>query len=210
MKNPILSLTLACAAFLLATPAVFAGAPPVGAAAPDFSLTDAVGKAHALSEYKGKYVVLEWTNPGCPFVRKHYDSGNMPKLQQEYTKKGVVWLSIDSSATGEQGYLEGDSAKKAADGEYKATSALLLDPDGKVGHLYGATNTPDMFIIDPDGKVIYEGAIDSIASTDQADIPKATNYVAAGLDAALAGKPVARAASKPYGCGVKAKDGSSR
>ena len=204
MKN--LALFLASAVTLSTAPAVLASAPPVGAAAPDFSLTDASGKTHALSEYKGKYVVLEWTNPGCPFVRKHYDSGNMPKLQAEYTKKGVVWLSIDSSAQGEQGYLEGDDAKKAASGEYKAASELLLDHDGKVGHLYGATNTPDMFIISPEGKVVYEGAIDSVASADKDDIAKATNYVATGLDEALAGKPLAKSASKPYGCSVKYKD----
>ena len=204
MKN--LALFLASAVTLSTAPALLAGAPPVGSAAPEFSLTDASGKTHELSEYKGKYVVLEWTNPGCPFVRKHYDSGNMPKLQAEYTKKGVVWLSIDSSAQGEQGYLEGDDAKKAASGEYKDASALLLDHDGKVGHLYGATNTPDMFIINPDGKVVYEGAIDSIASADKDDIGKATNYVATGLDDALAGKPLAKSMSKPYGCSVKYKD----
>ena len=204
MKN--IALLLASAVTLSTAPAVLAGAPPVGSAAPEFSLTDATGKTHALSEYKGKYVVLEWTNPGCPFVRKHYDSGNMPKLQAEYTKKGVVWLSIDSSAQGEQGYLEGDDAKKAASGEYKAASELLLDHDGKVGHLYGATNTPDMFIISPEGKVVYEGAIDSVASADKDDIAKATNYVATGLDEALAGKPLAKSASKPYGCSVKYKD----
>ena len=204
MKN--LALFLASAVTLSTAPALLAGAPPVGSAAPEFSLTDASGKTHELSEYKGKYVVLEWTNPGCPFVRKHYDSGNMPKLQAEYTKKGVVWLSIDSSAQGEQGYLEGDDAKKAASGEYKDASALLLDHDGKVGHLYGATNTPDMFIINPDGKVVYEGAIDSIASADKDDIGKATNYVATGLDNALAGKPLGKSMSKPYGCSVKYKD----
>ena len=206
MKKLALFLSSACAATLLTGPAAFAAPPPVGSAAPDFSLTDASGKTHSLDEYKGKYVVLEWTNPGCPFVKKHYDSGNMPKLQQEYTAKGVVWLSIDSSAPGTQGYLAGDDAKKAAESEYKASSALLLDHDGKVGHLYGATNTPDMFVIDPEGKLIYEGAIDSIASADQADISKATNYVATGLDEAMAGKPVVKAVSKPYGCGVKYKD----
>ena len=205
MKKLALFLASACAATLLTSPA-FAGAPPVGSAAPDFSLTDADGKTRSLGEFKGKYVVLEWTNPGCPFVRKHYDSGNMPKLQAEYTKKGVVWLSIDSSASGEQGYLEGSDAKKAVDGDYKSASALLLDHDGKVGHLYGATNTPDMFIINPEGKVVYEGAIDSIASADKSDIAKATNYVATGLDEALSGKPVAKAMSKPYGCSVKYKD----
>ena len=206
MKKLAFLLAPACATVLLAVPAAFAGAPPVGTAAPDFSLTDASGKTHSLDEYKGKYVVLEWTNPGCPFVRKHYDSGNMPKLQEEYTKKGVVWLSIDSSAQGEQGYLAGDDAKKAAEGEYKAASALLLDHEGKVGHLYGATNTPDMFIINPEGKVVYEGAIDSIASADKEDIAKATNYVATGLDQALADKPLSKAMSKPYGCSVKYKD----
>ena len=207
MKKLVLFLTSSCAAALLANPAaVTAAPPPVGSAAPGFSLTDASGKTHSLDEYKGKYVVLEWTNPGCPFVRKHYDSGNMPKLQAEYTKKGVVWLTIDSSAEGKEGYLEGKTAKDAAEGEYKAASALLLDHDGKVGHLYGATNTPDMFIINPEGKVTYEGAIDSIASADKDDISKATNYVAAGLDEALADKPLSKAVSKPYGCSVKYED----
>ena len=190
---------------LFAATGAFAAAPPVESSAPDFSLTGADGKTHSLADYKGKYVVLEWTNPGCPFVRKHYDSGNIPKLQAEYTKKGVVWLAIDSSAEGEQGYFTPDTAKAAADGEYKSVSALLLDADGTVGHLYGATNTPDMFIINPEGKIVYEGAIDSIASADKADISKATNYVRAGLDEALAGKPVAKPMSKPYGCSVKYK-----
>ncbi len=206
MKKLALSLASACAAALLTSPAAHAAPPPVGSAAPEFSLPDASGKTHSLDEYKGKYVVLEWTNPGCPFVKKHYDSGNMPKLQEEYTKKGVVWLSIDSSAEGEQGYLVGDDAKKAAGSEYKNNTALLLDPDGKVGHLYGATNTPDMFIVSPDGKVVYEGAIDSIASADKDDVAKATNYVATGLDEAIAGKPLAKPVSKPYGCSVKYKE----
>ena len=139
-------------------------------------------------------------------MRKHYDSGNMPKLQAEYTKKGVAWLTIDSSAEGQQGFFTPDAAKQAKEsGEYKSTSALLLDADGKVGHLYGATNTPDMFIINPEGKIVYEGAIDSIASADKEDIAKATNYVQTGLDEALAGKPVSKAMSKPYGCSVKYK-----
>ena len=193
------------ASLLLAANGAFASAPPVESAAPDFSLTGADGKPHSLADYKGKYVVLEWTNPGCPFVRKHYDSGNMPKLQAEYTKKGVVWLAIDSSAAGEQGAFTPDSAKKATEGDYKSVSELLIDEDGKVGHLYGATNTPDMFIINPEGKIVYEGAIDSIASADKTDISKATNYVQTGLDEALAGKPVSKTMSKPYGCSVKYK-----
>ena len=195
-----------CVALLLAANGAFAAAPPVGSEAPEFSLPGADGKTHTLADYKGKYVVLEWTNPECPFVRKHYESGNMQKLQAEYTKKGVAWLSVDSSAPGEQGYLAGAEAKKMKADKYESATALLLDPEGKVGHLYGATNTPDMFIIGPDGKIVYEGAIDSIASADKADLAKATNYVAAGLDEVLAGKPVAKAMSKPYGCSVKYKD----
>ncbi len=194
-----------CASLFLAVSGALAAAPPVDSSAPDFSLTDANGKAHSLAEYKGKYVVLEWTNPGCPFVRKHYDTGNIPKLQADYTKKGVVWLAINSSAEGTEGYLAPDAAKKATEGDYKSVSALLIDTDGKVGHLYGATNTPDMFIINPEGKIVYEGAIDSIASADKGDIAKATNYVQTGLDEALAGKPVSKTMSKPYGCSVKYK-----
>ncbi len=201
--HPYLSTACAAVLFLANAAAARAEAPAVGSAAPDFSLTDSGGKVHKLSEHKGKYVVLEWTNPGCPFVRKHYDSGNMQKLQAEYVKKGVVWLDVDSSAPGKEGYLEGDSAKKAKDGDYAAASALLADPDGKVGHLYGATNTPHLYIVDPEGKLIYSGAIDSIASADKGDIAKATNYVRAALDEALAGKPVTKASSKAYGCSVK-------
>lgn len=199
-------ITSFCAAMLLSVNGAFAAAPPVDSAAPDFSLTGTDGKTHSLAEFKGKYVVLEWTNPGCPFVRKHYDSGNLPKLQAEYTKKGVVWLAINSSAEGAEGYLAPDAAKKATDGgDYKSVSALLTDADGKVGHLYGATNTPDMFVINPAGKIVYEGAIDSIASADKGDIAKATNYVQVGLDESLAGKPVSKTMSKPYGCSVKYK-----
>ena len=204
-KLPIL-FSSACAAVILTATSAFAAAPAVGSEAPNFKLPDSAGKEHSLDEYKGKYVVLEWTNPGCPFVRKHYDSGNMEKLQAEYTGKGVVWLSVDSSAPGAQGYLMGEDAKKAKEGDYKAASALLLDGDGKVGHLYGATNTPDMIIISPEGKVVYTGAIDSVPSADQSDISKATNYVQTGLDAALGGKPIEKSMSKPYGCSVKYKD----
>ena len=188
---------------LSATTVFAAGNPPIGEAAPDFTLSDSAGVKHSLADYKGKYVVLEWTNPGCPFVKKHYESGNMEKLQAEYTKKGVVWLTIDSSAPGEQGFLAGEDAKKARDEQYKASSALLLDPDGKTGHEYHATNTPDMYIVSPEGKLIYEGAIDSIPSADQADISKATNYVQTTLDDVMSGKPVADPTTKAYGCSVK-------
>jgi peroxiredoxin len=179
------------------------GSPAIGEEAPPFTLTDSSDVKHSLSEYRGKYVVLEWTNPGCPFVKKHYESGNMQKLQAEYTKKGVVWLTIDSSAPAEQGFLAGQDAKKARQQEYSASTALLLDPDGKVGHEYHATNTPDMYIISPEGKLVYEGAIDSIPSADQADLSKATNYIQTSLDAAMDGKPISEPVTKAYGCSVK-------
>lgn len=203
MKLITTALTTGFAAATLATSVFAEGQPPIGAPAPDFALTDSAGVKHSLSEYKGKYVVLEWTNPGCPFVKKHYDSGNMEKLQAEYTKKGVVWLTIDSSAPGEQGFLAGEDAKKAREQYYKDSTALLLDPEGKVGHEYHATNTPDMYIVSPEGNLIYEGAIDSIPSADKADLTKATNYVQTNLDAVLDGKPVSEPVTKAYGCSVK-------
>ncbi len=203
MKTLPYILATGLAAVSLVDTAFAAGEPRIGENAPSFTLTDSSGVKHSLSDYKGKYVVLEWTNPGCPFVKKHYESGNMEKLQAEYTKKGVVWLTIDSSAPAEQGFLEGDDAKKAKLDQYKDSTELLLDPTGEVGHEYHATNTPDMYIISPEGKLLYEGAIDSIASADQADISKATNYVKTNLDAALDGKPVSDAVTKAYGCSVK-------
>jgi peroxiredoxin len=195
------SLTLL--ASLLATAALAADSPPVGSAAPDFSATDSKGKTHSLSEYKGKYVVLEWFNPECPFVKKHYGGGNMQKLQADATGKGVVWLSVDSSAPGTEGNLTPDQAEKKLN-EWKAKqTALLLDQDGKVGRAYGAKNTPHMFVINPEGKIVYEGAIDSKPTPNPADIPASTNYVKVALDESLAGKSVTTAQTKPYGCSVK-------
>ncbi|HMJ04653.1 MAG TPA: thioredoxin family protein [Chthoniobacterales bacterium] len=187
---------------LSATALFAAESPKVGSAAPNFSLPDAKGKTHALADYKGKYVVLEWFNPECPFVKKHYGSGNMQKLQQEYTGKGVVWMSIDSSAVGKQGSLTPEEANKQM-AEWKMNSALLLDPEGKVGQAYGAKNTPHMFVINPAGNLIYEGAIDSKATANVADIASATNYVKAALDESMAGKAVSNTTTKPYGCSVK-------
>jgi peroxiredoxin len=180
-----------------------AGSPNVGAAAPVFSLKDSNGRGHSLSDFKGKYVVLEWFNPGCPFVKKHYDSGNMQTLQQTYTRKEVIWLTIDSSAPGKQGHLTPEEAQKQMAAWDMHPTALLFDPDGTVGHEYGATNTPNMFVINPDGKLIYKGAIDDKPSADQSDIASATNYVKVALDESMAGKPVATATTRPYGCGVK-------
>jgi peroxiredoxin len=179
--------------------------PPVGSSAPDFSLTDAKGKAHSLSEYKGKYVVLEWFNPECPFVKKHYGSGNMQKLQEDYTGKGVVWLTIDSSAPGTEGNLTPEQAQKKITEWKTRQTALLLDPEGKAGRAYGAKNTPDMIVINPEGKIVYEGAIDSKATPNPADISNSTNYVKVALDESMAGKSVSTSSTKPYGCSVKYK-----
>src|SRR6184192_2078457 len=190
---------------LAATGVLAVDVPPVGSSAPDFSLTDAKGGTHSLSQYKGKYVVLEWFNPECPFVKKHYGSGNMQKLQDQYTSKGVVWLTIDSNAPGTEGNITPVQAQKISASWKTHETALLLDPEGKVGRAYGAKNTPNMVIINPDGKIAYEGAIDSKASPNPADIPSSTNYVKAALDESLAGKSVSTPQTKPYGCSVKYK-----
>lgn len=172
-------------------------------AAPDFSLPDTNGKTHSLADFKGKYVVLEWYQPDCPFVRKHYHSGNMQTLQKEYTAKGVIWLSIDSSAPGEEGNYPAQKLNEFAAQDGAARTALLLDPAGDVGRLYGAKTTPDMYVIDTKGILVYKGAIDNKRSTDLADVKIATNYVKGALDAAMAGKEVPTTATQPYGCSVK-------
>jgi peroxiredoxin len=202
MKTKLLLAALTC----LASTSLFAAdSPAVGSAAPDFSVSDSKGKTQSVSQYKGKYVVLEWFNPECPFVKKHYGSGNMQKLQEEFTGKGVVWLTIDSNAPGLEGSLAPEQAN-AKIAEWKTHStALLLDPEGKAGRTYGAKNTPHMFVINPEGKVIYAGAIDSKATPNPADIASSTNYVKVALDESLAGKPVTTPSSRPYGCSVKYK-----
>lgn len=175
----------------------------IGAAAPDFSLQDANGKTQMLSQYKGKTVVLEWNNPGCPFVQKHYSSGNIPKQQAAATKDGVVWLTINSGAPGKQGHLDGAGAQAFIAQYHAAPSAYLFDSDGKVGHAYGAKTTPHLYVIDGNGTLRYMGGIDSIASTDKDDLAKATQYVPQALAEMKAGKPISVATSEPYGCGVK-------
>lgn len=175
----------------------------VGVAAPDFSLPDSNGKTRSLSDFEGQYVVLEWTNDGCPFVRKHYGSGNMQSLQQEYTAKGVAWLSIVSSAPGKQGHVSGAQANALTAQRDAAPTAVLLDASGDVGREYGAKTTPHMYIIDPEGTLIYAGGIDSIASANPQDIEKATPYVKLALDQAMAGKPLSQAQTQAYGCSVK-------
>jgi len=178
-------------------------APQTGQPAPEFTLTDSNGKSHKLSDFKGKFVVLEWLNHGCPFVVKHYGSGNMQGLQKEFTGKDVVWLSIVSSAPGKQGHMSPEDANKAKEEKGSASTAVLLDEDGTVGRLYDAKVTPHMFVVDPEGTLIYMGAVDDVKSTDAADIAGAKNYVKQALDEAMAGKPVSEPTTTAYGCPVK-------
>src|SRR6202007_1101266 len=198
----IRNLCLVFGVLALSAGAALAGV-EVGQPAPDFSLPDTNGKNHQLSQYKGKWVVLEWYQPDCPFVRKHYRSGNMQGLQKEYTSKGVTWLSIDSSAPGEQGNYPANKLNEIATQDGASRTALLLDPAGEVGRLYGAKTTPDMYIIDPKGILVYKGAIDNKRSTDLADVKTATNYVKIALDEVMTGKPVSTVSTRPYGCSVK-------
>jgi peroxiredoxin len=185
--------------------AVAADPASVGAPAPAFTLADAAGKTRSLAEFRGRYVVLEWVNFGCPFVRKHYDSGNMQDLQRSYTSRGVVWLSICSSAPGKQGFFEGKELRERIAGEKSSATAYLVDMEGKIGQAYGAKTTPHMYIINPEGTLIYAGGIDDKASTNKEDLKTAVNYVREALNAALDGKPVKITNSRPYGCSVKYK-----
>jgi peroxiredoxin len=175
----------------------------VGAPAPDFKATDSNGRMRQLSEYRGKYVVLEWHNNGCPFTRKHYESGNMQSLQALAREHGVVWLTVISSAPGKQGYVDGAGADQLTKTRHAAPAAVLLDPSGSVGRLYRAKTTPHMFVIDANGELRYMGGIDSIATTEAADIPKAEPYLKEAMLAVVDNQPVAHPATRPYGCSVK-------
>ena len=188
---------------LLLFPALLVAGEQAVEQAPAFELVDVEGNKHALSQYDGKLVVLEWFNYGCPFVQKHYKSDNMQNLQEKYTEKGVVWLTIASSAPGKQGYLTPEKAAELDILDNAEPTAILLDHDGSVGKQYGAKTTPHMFIINKEGKVVYNGAIDSIRSTETEDVPKAKNYVSQALNELLAGKDVSVNSTKPYGCSVK-------
>lgn len=174
----------------------------VGQAAPAFKGVDAAGKPVSLDQYKGKYVVLEWVNPECPFVKKHYDSGNMPSTQKYAADKGVVWLAVSTSADGDR------AGKSAAINDWvKAKKAMpaatIMDTGGAIGRAYGARTTPHMYLIDPNGKLVYAGAIDSKPTANPGDIKDATNYMVKAIDESLAGKPLSQAVTKPYGCSVK-------
>jgi AhpC/TSA family len=173
------------------------------APAPDFKGTDANGIAQTLSQYRGKYVVLEWANQGCPYDGKYYHSGAMEALQREWTAKGVVWLSVISSAPGQQGYVTAAEEREYLTRMHAAPTAALLDPTGTIGRLYQAKTTPHMFVIDPTGKLIYQGAIDDKPTPDQADLNGARNYVTEALTDAMQGKSIPVTVTRPYGCSVK-------
>ncbi|RUR67452.1 redoxin domain-containing protein [Variovorax guangxiensis] len=182
-----------------------AAAPAVGQQAPDFVAVDTTGAKHKLSDFAGKFVVLEWTNPGCPFVRKHYGSGNMPATQKAATDKGVVWLAINSTERAATDYLKPEALDAWMKSQKAAPTAVLMDEDGLIGQVYGARTTPHIFIIDPKGTLVYAGGIDSIASARVDDIKTATNYVNQALGEAFGGRPISAAATRPYGCSIKYK-----
>jgi hypothetical protein len=181
----------------------FGPAPQIGRPAPDFTATDSKGNPVHLSEYHGKTIVLEWTNADCPYTRKHYTSGNMQGMQGLAQQNGVVWLTVISSAPGKQGYVNGPAADALTQTRKALPTAVLLDPSGTVGHLYAAKTTPHMFVIDKNGTLQYMGGIDSLATSDVADIARAEPYLKEAMLAVVQGNPVAHPATKPYGCSVK-------
>jgi peroxiredoxin len=202
MKGFLCAGAIALLGFLPARPPEKAA---IDSAAPLFTLRDVDGNTHALQDYSGKYVILEWVNFECPFVGKHYGSGAMQELQRTMTARGAIWLSICSSAPGTEGYFETTELKEKLKQEHAAPTEYLVDADGTVGRLYGAKTTPHMFIISPKGVLIYEGGIDNIPSTDKADIARATNYVKEVMAAAWEGKPLPVRETRSYGCSVKYK-----
>lgn len=201
LRRHLVSLTLVSVLAAFGT----AQAATVGQPAPDFTLKDASGKTVKLSDFKGKHVVLEWTNPGCPFVQKHYNSGNMPATQKDAMGKGVVWLAINSTEKASGDYLEPAKLVAWKQERKSSPSAVLMDEEGTVGKAYGARTTPHMYIVNPQGQLIYAGGIDSIPSSRADDIAKATNYVKQGVSEALAGKQLTASTTRPYGCSIKYK-----
>jgi peroxiredoxin len=179
--------------------------PDIGAPAPAFTLPDTYGNHHSLSDYAGKWVVLEWLNYGCPFVQKFYDAGKMQELQAEYAAKDVVWFAVVSSAPGQQGYYEPGEMNAQNEAHGIKTAAVLLDPDGDVGRAYGAKTTPQMYLISPDGMLLYNGAIDNKPSANASSLEGATNYLVQAINEAWAGQPVSEPVTRPYGCSVKYK-----
>jgi peroxiredoxin len=202
MKQLLVATLLACAA------SAALAAATVGQPAPTFTATDTSGKTVSLADFKGKHVVLEWVNPGCPYVVKHYSSANMQGTQKDATAKGVVWLSVNSTAAEHGDYKAPAAMAQWMQSQKAAATATLMDADGKVGRAYGARTTPHMYIVDPKGTLVYAGAIDSKPSSNIADIASATNHVKTALAETLAGKPVSTATTKPYGCSVKYASGA--
>ena len=203
-RRAVMAAAVALGATLAMGTAAFA-APSIGEKAPDFIAVDTAGAKHKLSDFAGKYVVLEWTNPGCPFVRKHYGSGNLPATQKAATDKGVVWLAINSTERAASDYLQPAALDAWMKSQKASPTAVLMDEDGVIGQAYGARTTPHIFIIDPKGMLVYAGGIDSIASARPDDIKSATNYVSQALGEAFGGKPISAASTRPYGCSVKYK-----
>lgn len=182
---------------------VTTAAPVIGKPAPEFTVADSHGQSQSLNAQRGSFVVLEWTNHDCPFVQKHYNSGNMQALQAAAKDQGIVWWSVISSAAGKQGHVSPAQANELTASRKATPTAVLLDEDGKVGRLYGARTTPHMYIIDPQGTLVYMGGIDDKPSTDVADVPIAASYVKIALAAIKEGKPIAPTSTTPYGCSVK-------
>lgn len=191
------------AGFVLLSSTLASAEPVVSQPAPLFSGAAADGSTLNLADLRGKTVILEWTNNECPFVKKHYESGNIPDLQKQAAAQGIVWLQIISSAPGKQGHVDAETAKKLNQERDAHPANTVFDPSGSIGKLYGATNTPQLFIIDPQGVLLYKGGIDSIPSADKADIAKAENYISSALKELAAGKPISKSSTKPYGCTVK-------
>lgn len=196
----LLAIGLTAGAFLYSRTAEAA---TVGQPAPAFEELNTRGQMVRLSDFAGKTVVIEWTNNGCPYVQKHYNSGNMQRTQAAAVEDGVVWISVVSSRPGSQGYVSGAQADQLTTSRGAHPTHVILDPDGSMGHAYGAMTTPHMYVITPQGTLAYQGAIDSIQSTDEADIARATNYVNSALTAVEAGRAPNPAVTRPYGCSVK-------
>lgn len=191
------------AALAMAVAAPAAAAPTVGQPAPAFTVTDSNGRQHSLSDFRGRTVVLEWTNAECPFVKKFYEPGAMQRMQADATRNGVVWLTVNSGAPGKQGHVTPAQANAKMKAAGFNSTAYIPDPDGTLGRLYGARTTPHMFVIDPKGILVYAGGIDDTPTANSADIAKARNFVQLALADIAAGRPVATPTSRPYGCSVK-------
>jgi AhpC/TSA family len=203
LLKSLVSAAALCAGLMAGSGAAFGATLQIGQPAPDFTAADSKGAPLSLHQYRGKTVVLEWTNADCPYTRKHYTSGNMQSVQSLAQKNGLIWLTVISSAPGKQGYVNGPAADALTQSRGAAPTAVLLDPAGNLGRLYGAKTTPHMFVIDAKGTLQYMGGIDSIATADAGDIPHAEPYLKEAMLAVAQGNPAPHAVTKPYGCSIK-------